>query len=83
MIPWSSHACGVQCGVPTCASYKVSKIFCLKFCKQKKYVLNNTCCCPLALIAVGKEVVLMHGLHKCLFEEDKGQPSAVNLHSKQ
>ena len=38
-------------------------------------------CCYLALIALGKELVLMHGLHECFDREDKGQPSAINLHA--
>lgn len=40
-------------------------------------------CCYLALVALSKEFVLVHGLHKRLDGVDKGKPSAVDLHDQQ
>ena len=36
--------------------------------------------CYLALVALSKDFVLVHGLHKCLDGVDKGEASAVDLH---
>lgn len=42
----------------------------------------TNCCCDLALVALSKELVLMHGLHECLDGVEKGKPSAIDLHNQ-